>query len=213
MWRCGSERLAVNHIGAACSAIACVAAAADRRGPLLCGAVRLPVIHHGKSAHVCPVLGRHPDVAAWSHSAASGYAQRPPKQRQGMRHGALHPLRLARRASAVLLLSASISACSGAEPPVPLDRLDAVSPPASPAFPGAIGYGAGRKGGRGGRILFVTSLADNGPGTYRACVEASGPRICIFRVSGLIRFTGRPPVNPNPYLTKASPTPPRHRHP
>src|SRR3546814_9463353 len=94
-------------------AIACVAAAADRRGPLLCGAVRLPVIHHGKSAHVCPVLGRHPDVAAWSHSAASGYAQRPPKQRQGMRHGALHPLRLARRASAVLLLSASISACSG----------------------------------------------------------------------------------------------------
>src|SRR3546814_14794909 len=109
-----------------------------------------------------------------------------------MRHGALHPLRLARRASAVLLLSASISACSGAEPPVPLDRLDAVSPPASPAFPGAIGYGAGSKGGRGGRILFVTSLADNGPGTYRACVEASGPRICIFRVSGLLRFTGRP---------------------
>src|SRR3546814_6409769 len=103
---------------------------------LLCGSVRLPVIHHGNSAHVCPVLGRHPDVAAWSHSAASGYAQRPPKQRHGMRHGALHPLRLARRASAVLLLSASISACSGAEPPVPLDRLDAVSPPASPAFPG-----------------------------------------------------------------------------
>src|SRR3546814_14098091 len=61
------------------------------------------------------------------------------------------PLRLARRASAVLLLSASISACSGAEPPVPPDRLDAVSPPASPAFPGAIGYGAGSKGGRGGR--------------------------------------------------------------
>src|SRR3546814_6982178 len=86
MWRGGSDRLADNHICAACSAIACVAAAADRRGPLLCGAVRLPVIHHGKSAHVCPVLGRHPDVAAWSHSAASGYAQRPPKQRQGMRH-------------------------------------------------------------------------------------------------------------------------------
>src|SRR3546814_5715143 len=97
---------------------------------------------------------------------------------------------------------------SDLEPPVPLDRLDAVSPPASPAFPGAIGYGAGSKGGRGGRILFVTSLADNGPGTYRACVEASGPRICIFRVSGLIRFTGRPPVIRNPYLTIAGQTAP-----
>src|SRR3546814_439711 len=60
----------------------------------------------------------------------------------------------------------------------------------------------------GGRILFVTSLADNGPGTYRACVEASGPRICIFRVSGLIRFTGRPPVIRNPYLTIAGQTAP-----
>src|SRR3546814_4172016 len=68
--------------------------------------------------------------------------------------------------------------------------------------------GAGSKGGRGGRILFVTSLADNGPGTYRACVEASGPRICIFRVSGLIRFTGRPPVIRNPYLTIAGQTAP-----
>src|SRR3546814_5625668 len=57
-------------------------------------------------------------------------------------------------------------------------------------------------------ILFVTSLADNGPGTYRACVEASGPRICIFRVSGLIRFTGRPPVIRNPYLTIAGQTAP-----
>src|SRR3546814_16912664 len=116
-------------IGAACSAIACVASAADRRGPLLCSAVRLPVIHHGKSAHVCPVLGRHPDVAAWSHSAASGYAQRPTKQRQGMRHVAFHTLRLARRASAVLLLYATIRPCSGPEPPPPPARLPHVSPP------------------------------------------------------------------------------------
>src|SRR3546814_18975557 len=42
----------------------------------------------------------------------------------------------------------------------------------------------------------------------RACVEASGPRICIFRVSGLIRFTGRPPVIRNPYLTIAGQTAP-----
>src|SRR3546814_11460047 len=98
-----------------------------------------------------------------------------------MRHGALHPLRLARRASAVLLLSASISACSGAEPPVPLDRLDAVSPPASPAFSGAIGYGAGSQGVRGGRIHFDTSPAATGPGTYLYPARGDGQRLGHLR--------------------------------
>ena len=65
--------------------------------------------------------------------------------------------------------------------------------PHTPAFPGAEGYGSRSKGGRGGRIMQVVSLADSGPGTLRECIEAMGPRVCIFRVSGLIRFTGLPP--------------------
>lgn len=79
---------------------------------------------------------------------------------------------------------------------------------AQPAFPGAIGYGAGSRGGRGGRVIAVDTLADAGPGSLRACVEASGARTCVFRVSGVIRFTTRPPVIRNPYLTIAGQTAP-----
>lgn len=102
---------------------------------------------------------------------------------------------------------ASLSSCSAQTAPRQ-DVLAAAQPVASPAFPGALGHGAASKGGRGGRIIHVTSLADSGPGTYRACVEASGPRICIFRVSGLIRFTNRPPIIRNPFLTIAGHTAP-----
>lgn len=77
-----------------------------------------------------------------------------------------------------------------------------------PAFPGATGYGAAAKGGRGGRIIAVDTLADDGLGSLRACIDTQGPRTCIFRVSGLIRFTAPPPVIRNPYLTIAGQTAP-----
>lgn len=54
------------------------------------------------------------------------------------------------------------------------------------AFPGAEGHGRSAQGGRGGRIITVTTLADSGPGSLRACVLAAGPRVCVFRVSGVI---------------------------
>lgn len=76
------------------------------------------------------------------------------------------------------------------------------------AFPGAEGYGAVSEGGRGGEIIYVDNLADAGPGTFRACVEAKVPRVCIFRVAGIIRFTSSPPVISNPYLTIAGQTAP-----
>lgn len=76
------------------------------------------------------------------------------------------------------------------------------------AFPGAVGYGSIAKGGRGGRVMVVTSLGDTGPGTLRACIEASGPRVCTFAVAGVIRFLGRPPIIRNPYITIAGQTAP-----
>ncbi len=55
-----------------------------------------------------------------------------------------------------------------------------------PAFPGAEGFGAVATGGRGGRVIEVTTLADSGPGSLREAVTAKGPRIVVFRVSGTI---------------------------
>ena len=71
-----------------------------------------------------------------------------------------------------------------------------------PAFPGAEGFGSTTPGGRGGKVLFVTSLDDSGPGSLREACEAQGPRIVVFRISGLISLE-KPIAVRNPYLTLA----------
>jgi pectate lyase len=56
------------------------------------------------------------------------------------------------------------------------------------AFPSAAGYGRATQGGRGGAITYVTNLNDSGPGSFRACAEATGRRTCVFRVGGVINL-------------------------
>lgn len=64
------------------------------------------------------------------------------------------------------------------------------SAPDLPAFPGAIGFGAVTPGGRGGQVLVVDSLADEGPGTLRwALEEIVGPRIVVFAVGGVVELS------------------------
>lgn len=74
--------------------------------------------------------------------------------------------------------------------------------PVVPAFPGAEGAGAATPGGRGGRVLVVTNLQDAGPGSFRAAVEAAGPRIVVFAVAGRIELQS-PVLIEHPYLTIA----------
>jgi hypothetical protein len=88
---------------------------------------------------------------------------------------------------------------SAAEPPINAN--------AQRAFPGAEGFGAFAKGGRGGRALFVTNLDDSGPGSLRAALETKGPRTILFRVGGVIQLKS-PLVIREPYVTVAGQTAP-----
>jgi hypothetical protein len=57
---------------------------------------------------------------------------------------------------------------------------------AIPILPGVSGFGTETPAGRGGTVYRVTNLQETGPGSLVACVDASGPRVCVFEISGVI---------------------------
>jgi hypothetical protein len=71
-----------------------------------------------------------------------------------------------------------------------------------PAFPGAEGGGKFSFGGRGGKVLVVTNLNDDGPGSFRQACEQGGARIIVFNVAGIIQFKS-PVIIRAPYITIA----------
>src|SRR4051812_41848894 len=65
------------------------------------------------------------------------------------------------------------------------------------AFPGAEGFGQYTTGGRGGKVMVVTTLDDNGPGSFRQAAEAKEPRIIVFAVSGTIHLQSKLEIKGN----------------
>jgi pectate lyase len=71
------------------------------------------------------------------------------------------------------------------------------------AFPGAEGFGRFARGGRGGDVYHVTTLADDGPGSLREGIHsADGPRTIVFDLSGTIELK-KPLVVEKSFLTIA----------
>jgi hypothetical protein len=64
------------------------------------------------------------------------------------------------------------------------------------------------RGGAGGRILRVTSLAADGPGSLKAALDATGPRIVVFEVGGVIDLARTTLTIREPHLTVAGQTAP-----
>jgi hypothetical protein len=64
------------------------------------------------------------------------------------------------------------------------------------------------RGGAGGRIIRVTTLAKDGPGSFKEAVESKGPRIVVFEVGGVIDLGRDSLLIAEPYLTIAGQTAP-----
>lgn len=74
------------------------------------------------------------------------------------------------------------------------------------AFPGAEGFGKYTTGGRGGKVMIVSNLNDDGYGSLRKAAEANGPRVVIFNVSGTIHLLSKLNIKGN--ITLAGQTAP-----
>lgn len=84
----------------------------------------------------------------------------------------------------------------------------ALAAPAQIAFPGALGWAANTAGGRGGKIIRVTTLAASGPGSFLEAIETEGPRIVVFEVGGVIDMNRQEIKITKPFLTIAGQTAP-----
>jgi hypothetical protein len=91
---------------------------------------------------------------------------------------------------------------------VPAAKVE-TKPATTPAFPGAQGWAAHTPGGRGGKIIRVTTLASEGPGSLLEALNAKGLRIVVFEVGGVIDLGLKTVKIREPFLTIAGQTAPQ----
>jgi hypothetical protein len=84
----------------------------------------------------------------------------------------------------------------------------AVSAETKPRMFERLGWAAGTPGGDSGQVIRVTTLAADGPGSFREAATAKGPRIVVFEVGGVIDLSRRNIKISEPYLTIAGQTAP-----
>ena len=69
-------------------------------------------------------------------------------------------------------------------------------------------FGMNTPGGRGGRVIRVTNLSASGQGSLNEALSASGPRIVVFEVGGVIDLNKAQLTISEPYVTVAGQTAP-----
>lgn len=65
------------------------------------------------------------------------------------------------------------------------------------AFPGAEGFGKYTTGGRGGKVLIVNNLNDDGEGSLRSALKTKEPKIIVFTISGTIHLESKLNITAN----------------
>jgi pectate lyase len=118
------------------------------------------------------------------------------------------------RLAALIAAAFSLAACQmppGETPVSEAGRYANVPHPpttVAEAFPPFLGWAAQTPGGRGGQIIKVTTLAADGPGSLKAALDATGPRIVVFEVGGVIDLGAHTLTVRNPFVTIAGQTAP-----
>ncbi|HWA00207.1 MAG TPA: pectate lyase [Caulobacterales bacterium] len=110
-----------------------------------------------------------------------------------------------RRALLIMAIALALGAAGGSQR---FARAQVSAAPAESAFPGAMGWGAASRGGRDGRVIRVTNLNSDGPGSLREAIAATGPRIIVFEVGGVIDLDRHTIVVREPFVTIAGQTAP-----